>query len=191
MIVIGLVRFCVILVRNGMFYWKIKSTNLVLNFYNVINIVYIYSWNFLIKTRFIFVMQLRKVDFFVSHEVFYLTMEWPPCKPTLSGTFRLSISLKLVARTRPSSTLGVKMLCLGLRNRAFCMQIGVDKLAENFSFGVLGPVVYIGACCAALCPLSKQVSLILVSQSSIRVSWNKDIKKTWSPYSQYWQSSLD
>ena len=43
-------------------------------------------------------------------------------KPTLLGTFRFSISLKLVAGIRPSSTLGVRMLCLGLRNRAFCMR---------------------------------------------------------------------
>jgi hypothetical protein len=90
-------------------------------------------------------------------------------KPTLSGTFRLSISLELVAGICPSSTLGVKMLCLGLKNRAFCMRFRVGKLAENFNFGVLGPIVYVGARCAALCPLSKQVSLILVSESSIRV----------------------
>ena len=66
-------------------------------------------------------------------------------------------------------TLGVRMLCLRLRNRAFCMQFRVDKLAETFSFGVLGLVIYVGACCVTLCPLSEQISLILVSQSSIRV----------------------
>ena len=59
-------------------------------------------------------------------------------KPTLSSSFRLSILLKLVAGIRCSNILGVIMLCLGLRNRAFCIRFGVDKLAENFSFGVLG-----------------------------------------------------
>ena len=106
-------------------------------------------------------------------------------KPTLSYTFRFSISRELVAGIRPSNTLGVIMMCLGLKNRAFCMRFRVDKLAENFSFEVLGPAGYVGACCAALCPLSKQISLILVSQSSIRVHRNMDIKKTQSPYSQY------
>ena len=80
-------------------------------------------------------------------------------KPTLSCTFRLSISLELVARICCSNTFGVKMLCLRLRNRAFCMRFRVDKLVENFSFVVLGSVVYVGACCAALCPLSKQSKL--------------------------------
>ena len=49
------------------------------------------------------------------------------------------------------------------------MRFRVDKLVENFSFSVLGPVVDVGACCAALFLLSKQISLILVSQSSIKV----------------------
>ena len=37
-------QFCVILARNGMFYLKKISFNLVIYFYNVIDIVYIYSW---------------------------------------------------------------------------------------------------------------------------------------------------
>ena len=115
---------------------------------------------------------------------------WRTLCLALSGTFRLSISLELVVGIRPSSTLGVRMLCSGLRNRAFCMRFRVDKFAKDFSFGVLGPVVYVEACCAALCPLSEQVSLILVSQYSIRVHWNMYIRKTRSPYSQYWQSSI-
>ena len=36
------------------------------------------------------------------------------------------------------------MLCLGLRNKAFCMQFRVDKLVENFSFDVFGPIEYVG-----------------------------------------------
>ena len=44
-VVIILVQFCVILVRNGMFYLeKNKSLNLVIVFYYVIDTVYIYSW---------------------------------------------------------------------------------------------------------------------------------------------------
>ena len=62
-------------------------------------------------------------------------------KPTLLGAFRLSISLKLVAGICRSNTLGVKMLCLGLRKRTFCKRFRVDKLAENFNFGVLGTLV--------------------------------------------------
>jgi hypothetical protein len=42
-LVIFLVQFCVILVRNGMFYIKTKSLNLVTIFYYVIDTVYIYS----------------------------------------------------------------------------------------------------------------------------------------------------
>ena len=41
---IVLVQFCIILVRNDMFYRKHKSSNLVIVFYYVIGYVYIYSW---------------------------------------------------------------------------------------------------------------------------------------------------
>ena len=42
--VIFLVQFCVILVRNGKFYEKHKPSYLVATFYYVIDTVYIYSW---------------------------------------------------------------------------------------------------------------------------------------------------
>ena len=43
-VVIILIQFCVILVRNGMFYSKQRSSNLVTIFYYVIDTMYIYSW---------------------------------------------------------------------------------------------------------------------------------------------------
>ena len=46
-------------------------------------------------------------------------------KPTLSNTFHLSISLELVAGIRSSNILGVIMLYLGLRNRAFVCGLGL------------------------------------------------------------------
>ena len=42
-VVVVLVQFCVILVRNGMFYKRTKSPNLVIVFHYVIDTVYIYS----------------------------------------------------------------------------------------------------------------------------------------------------
>ena len=42
-VVIVLVQLCVILVGNGMFYEKTKSSNLVTLFYYVIDAMYIYS----------------------------------------------------------------------------------------------------------------------------------------------------
>ena len=39
-----LIQFCIILVSNGMFYEKHKSSYLVTIFYYVIDTVYIYSW---------------------------------------------------------------------------------------------------------------------------------------------------
>ena len=43
-VIIFLVQFYVILVRNGVLYWKNKSSNLFTIFYYVIVTVYIYSW---------------------------------------------------------------------------------------------------------------------------------------------------
>jgi hypothetical protein len=77
-VVVFLVRFCVILVRNGMFYIKTKSSNLVTIFYYVIDIVYIYSWKKMKKIWPILVILYVKSIFFLSHVVFNLTMEWTP-----------------------------------------------------------------------------------------------------------------
>ena len=63
-VVIGVVRFCINLVRNGMFYKKHKSSYLVTIFYYVIDNMYIYFWkNKLIKNWPILVMQLRQTRF--------------------------------------------------------------------------------------------------------------------------------
>ena len=43
-VIIFLVRFCVILVRNDVYYNNNKSSNLVTIIYYVISTVYIYSW---------------------------------------------------------------------------------------------------------------------------------------------------
>jgi hypothetical protein len=42
-LVFVLVQFCIILVRNGIFSRNKKSSNLVINFYHVIDTMYIYS----------------------------------------------------------------------------------------------------------------------------------------------------
>ena len=76
-IVICLVQFCIILVRNGMFCYKNGSSNLVMNFYYVIDIIYTYSLKKSIIYLFLW-CNLEKVDVFVSHMVFYLTMECIP-----------------------------------------------------------------------------------------------------------------
>jgi hypothetical protein len=75
---ICLVQLCVILVRNGMFNKKTKSSNLVTKFYYVIDTVYIYSWKKLKTSWPILVILYVKSIFFLSHVVFNLTMEWTP-----------------------------------------------------------------------------------------------------------------
>ena len=74
-----LVQFCIILVRNGMFYEKHKSSYLVINFHYVIDTVYIYSWKIVDKilTHFGDALCL----FFLSHVVFNMTTEWTPRAP--------------------------------------------------------------------------------------------------------------
>ena len=71
---IFLVQLCIIIVRNSMFYIKIKSSNLVTNFYYVYLLMTkkwktfdLFWWSF-----------IWKVYFFLSHVVFNLTMEWNP-----------------------------------------------------------------------------------------------------------------
>ena len=76
-VVIVLVQLCVILVRNGMFYKKTKSSNLVTNFYCVLDIVYIYSWTKIENVLTYFGDPLCKKYIFL-HVVFNLTMEWTP-----------------------------------------------------------------------------------------------------------------
>jgi len=78
--VVFLVQFCVILVRNGMFYVKTKSSNLVIVFYYVIDTMYIYSWKEW-KNWPILVILYVKSSIFLSHMVFNLTMEWTPRPP--------------------------------------------------------------------------------------------------------------
>ena len=60
-----LVQFCIILVRNDMFSKNKRSSDLVINFYYVIDAMYIYSWKKLIKFWPILVIQLRKSRFFL------------------------------------------------------------------------------------------------------------------------------
>ena len=43
-LIIVLIQFCIILARNGMFSRNKISSNLVINFYHVIDTMYIYSW---------------------------------------------------------------------------------------------------------------------------------------------------
>ena len=74
---IVLVQFCIILVRNGMFYEDHKSSFLVTIFYYIIDTVYIYSWKKIDKTSSHFGDALCK-KFFLSHMVFNLTIEWTP-----------------------------------------------------------------------------------------------------------------
>ena len=57
-----------------MFYYKNISSNLVMHFYYIINIVYVYSWKKIDKILIHLWCNLEKVDFFVSHVAFYLTM---------------------------------------------------------------------------------------------------------------------
>ena len=64
-LVIVLVQFCIILVRNGMFSRNKRSSDLVINFYYVIDVMYIYSWKKLIKFWPVLVIQLRKNRFFL------------------------------------------------------------------------------------------------------------------------------
>ena len=64
-LVIILVQFCIILVRNGMFSRNKRSSNLVINFYHVIDTMYIYSWKKMMNFWSILVMQLRKSRFFL------------------------------------------------------------------------------------------------------------------------------
>ena len=59
-IYIYLIQLCDILVRNGMFYEKNKSSNLVTHFYYVMDTWFIYSWDFFMVVWPILVMQLRK-----------------------------------------------------------------------------------------------------------------------------------
>ena len=67
-LVIFLVQFCIILVRNGMFYIKTKSSNLVTIFYYVIDTVYIYSWKKIEKIWLILVILYVECRFFsVAH----------------------------------------------------------------------------------------------------------------------------
>ena len=68
-VVMFLVQFCIILVRNGMFYEKHKSSYLVTFFYYVINTVYIYSWKNLIKFWPVLVMLYVKSVFFIARVV--------------------------------------------------------------------------------------------------------------------------
>ena len=77
-----LVQFCIIIVRNGMFYEKQKSSSLVTNFNFVIDTMYIYSWKKIDKILTQFDDALCKTCFFLSHVVFNLTIEWTPreCK---------------------------------------------------------------------------------------------------------------
>ena len=48
-VVICLVQFCIILVRNGMLLWKIQTIIFRYHFYYIIDTVYIYPWKKLIK----------------------------------------------------------------------------------------------------------------------------------------------
>ena len=74
-VVIILIQFCVILVRNGMFYSKQRSSNLVTIFYYVIDIVYIYSWKEIDKILTHFGHATYQSKFFWPRVVFNLTME--------------------------------------------------------------------------------------------------------------------
>ena len=78
-VVIILVQFYVILVRNNMFHKKnIDHSILVTISYYVIDTVYLFSWNKLINYWPILMMQLTETIFFWPNVVFNLTMEWPP-----------------------------------------------------------------------------------------------------------------
>ena len=73
-----LIQLYIILVRNGMFYKKQKSSFLVTIFYYVIDIVYIYSWKTIDKILTHFGDILCKFFFLISHVVFNLTIKWTP-----------------------------------------------------------------------------------------------------------------
>jgi hypothetical protein len=64
-VVIVLIQFCVILVRNGMFWINKKSSNLVIHFYYVIDTMYIYSRKEIIKFWPILVMLYWKSRIFL------------------------------------------------------------------------------------------------------------------------------
>ena len=69
-VVINLVQFCIILVRNSMFYKKHKSSYMVTAFYYVINTVFIYSWKNIAKILTHFDDALcTKYIFFIAHGV--------------------------------------------------------------------------------------------------------------------------
>ena len=76
-VVVCFVQFCIILVRNGMFYEKHKSSYLDTILYYVIDTVYIYSWKTIDKILTHFGDALCIFYFlFLSHVVFNLTIEW-------------------------------------------------------------------------------------------------------------------
>ena len=79
-VVIVLVQSCIILVRNGVFYEKHKSSYLVTIFYSVIDTVYIYSWKKkLIKFWPILVMlYVKSRFFFITHGVQHDNRVNPP-----------------------------------------------------------------------------------------------------------------
>ena len=93
-VVMFFIQFCIIIVRNGMFYENTNHRIWLPFFYYVIDTVYIYSWKIIDVILTHLVMLSVKRRFFLSHMVFNFTIEWNPHEThTQSNWYKIDIDL--------------------------------------------------------------------------------------------------